>query len=137
MTLTEVPHAYLLQWGGLWMPYAARIAKREGCELSELVGDALSGEARIFVIWGTDGKPTGAVATRLLIRNDKYPIGEIHWLAGNGMSAWLGPCLDYLETTLKRDYGVTAMKATGRPGWERAAKPFGYRRAKVVLEKAL
>lgn len=137
MTLTEVPTDRLVDWGGWWMPYADRIAKREGCDLSELIGEALNGEARIFVIWGKDGKPTGAVATRLLLRNNKTPIGEIHWLAGDGMSEWLGPCLQFLETTLTRDHGATAIKATGRPGWARAAKPFGYRRVKIILEKVL
>ena len=137
MTLTEVPTDRLIDWGGWWMPYAARIAKREGCEISYLFGQAYSGEARIVVIWGKGGRATGAAATRVLLRNDKTPVGEIHWLAGDGLNDWFGPCLAQLETILTRDYGVTLFKATGRPGFERAAKPFGYRRAKVVLEKAL
>lgn len=134
--ITEIPTDRLIDWGGWWMPYAARIAKREDCDLSHLVGEALNGEARIFVIWGKDGKPTGAAATRLLLRFDKTPVGEIHWLAGDGLNDWFGPCLSHLETTLKRDHGVVLFKATGRPGFERAAKPFGYRRMRVILEKA-
>lgn len=137
MTLTEVPPAYLIQWGGWWMPYAARIAKREGCELSHYVGEALRGEARIFVIWGEDGKPTGATATRLLLRNDKTPIGELHWLAGDRMSEWLPVCFPILEQILIRDHGVVALKTTGRPGLERAFAPYGYRRKKVILEKVI
>lgn len=137
MLIKEVPPAHLISWGGWWMPYAARIAKREGCGLACLVGEALSGEARIFVIWGRDGKPTGAAATRLLLRNDSKPIGELHWLAGDGMSEWLPSCFPQLEQILIRSHGVAAFKTTVRPGLERAFKPFGYRRTKVILEKRL
>lgn len=137
MTLTEVPHAYLIQWGAWWMPYAARIAEREGCELSELVGQALCGEARIFVIWGADGKPTGATATRLLLRNGTTPVGELHWLAGDGMQDWFSSCFQQLQTILKRDHGVALLKSTIRPGLEPAFKAQGFRRVKVVVEKVL
>lgn len=137
MTLLEVPSAYLLSWGGLWMPYAQKIARREGLDLSELVGEALSGEARIFAIFGADGKSAGACATRLLLRNGKTPIGELHWLAGDRMSEWLPSCFPRLEQILIRDHGVTAFKTTVRPGLERAFRPYGYRRTKVVLHKRL
>lgn len=137
MKLTEVPPDRLIDWGGWWMPYAQRVADREGCKLSHYIGEALRGEARIFVIWGKDGRPTGATATRLLIRNDKTPVGELHWLAGDGMSEWLPICLPQLEQILIRDHGVASFKTTGRPGLERAFAPYGYRRRKVILEKAV
>lgn len=137
MTLTEIPHAYLLQWGGLWMPFAAKISKREGKPLSEVVGEALCGEARIFVIWGADGRPTGATATRLIMRNGTTPIGELHWLAGNGMASWFSACLPILEQILIRDHGVVAFKTNVRPGLEPHFRRAGFRRKRVLLEKRI
>lgn len=136
MILTEVPPRELIDKAAWWVPYAARIAQREGCEASEYIEEAMRGEARVFVLWGANGKPAGAIATRMLVRADKTRIGELHWCAGDGVLETLSDWLPQLEAILAR-HGATRIKLTGRHGWTRILKPFGYRRTRVILEKGL
>ena len=136
MNFTEVPNADLFDKARWWVPYAEKVARREGCEVEFFVSSALAGVDRIFVIWGDDGVPTGAVATRLHTRNDTTRVGEIYWLAGHRLSSWLH-LIPEIEQVLVRDYGIVEMEATCRRGFERATKPIGYRRAKVILVKRL
>ena len=134
MNFTEVPNADLFDKARWWVPYAVQIANHEGDDPQDYIWEAIRGEARIFVFWN-DGKPTGACATRVLVNHDGSKTGELHWQAGEGMAEWLPECLPQIEQILIRDHRVTRLRATGRTGLERALKPFGFRRVKIILEK--
>ena len=118
------------------MPYAVQIANHEGDDPQEYIWEALRGEARIFVFWH-DGQPTGACATRVLVKHDGTRTGEFHWIAGQGVLSTLTDWLPQLEAILARDHGVTRLRVTGRNGWARTLTSSGYRRVKIILEKGV
>lgn len=135
MKFTEVTADRMFDRGGWWFLFARKVAEHEGDNPQDYIWEAIRGQARIFVFWGADGSPAGACATRVQLRHDGTKTGELHWQAGSGMAQWLPECLPHIEQILKRDNGVSVYRATGRTGLERALKPFGYRRRKIILEK--
>ena len=54
-------------------------------------------------------------------------------LAGDEMELWL-PLLSQLESHAK-EAGHSVSHIEGRPGWQRVLAPYGYRVARVILEK--
>lgn len=85
-------------------------------EVEELLAD---GRAQLWL--AVTDQPIAAMVTRM-----DGTVFEA-WLAGGAV---LSGCVPFLETAFKagREAGATSARLTGRKGWERVLRPYGWRR---------
>jgi hypothetical protein len=115
-------------------PLFARACEADPSDLTveRIKAEAVSGRRMIWTL--TDGDRAAPLLSAFSTVDDglKVCIGP---LAGDEMELWL-PLLCDLESHAK-EAGFSVSHIEGRPGWQRVLKPYGYRVARVVLEKDL
>lgn len=115
--------------GPLW-PHAARLlgkaVTRGGNDWGELEEMLADGRAQLWLT--LDPEPVAAMVTR--IDGDTLEV----WLAGGAV---LSGSVPYLETAIEasKGAGTTNGRITGRKGWARVLKPYGWRAAGEDLVK--
>lgn len=119
MTFGHLPPPY----GELWEPIIELLDKavvRGGYDWDEVCEDLWTGRAQLWLT--TEGQePVAAMVTR--IDGETLEV----WLAGGRV---LSTSLPYLETAIEasKEAGTTNGRITGRKGWERVLKRYGWRR---------
>lgn len=127
MTFGFVPAPFC---AGLWGQVVGLLDKavtRGGNDWGEVAEMLADGRAQLWL--ALDGnKPVAAMVTR--IDGDTFEA----WLAGGAV---LSGCLPYLEQAIEasKEAGTTNARMTGRKGWARVLKPYGWRTAGEDLVK--
>jgi hypothetical protein len=104
-----------------------RTVQRGGYEWSEVTTDLTSGCAQLWLTM-KDGVAVAAMVTRL--DGDTLEI----WLAGGAV---LSGSIPFLETAIEasKSAGTTNGRITGRRGWARVLRPYGWRQSGDDLVK--
>lgn len=113
--------------------YAAVLTESTADELKAL---ALAGHRQIWTITDPERSPPLLAAFATCLRSR----GETTWLSVEGLAGWSMPDWLHLILDLERhakEAGATYAHIAGRPGWQRALKPFGYRPVRTVLQKEI
>lgn len=103
--------------------------KRGGYGWGELEDSLADGRSQLWLtVSGRFREPVAAMVTR--IDGDTLEV----WLAGGAV---LSTSVPFLETAIEasKQAGTTNGRITGRKGWERILKPFGWRREGDELVK--
>lgn len=98
-------------------------------DVDALLGAVREREKQAWVVAGR------AVVLTELREGPKGLVMGITHCAGEGLDIWAG-AIDGFEQ-LARAKGCVAIEATGRPGWARIGKPYGFRTKSVTLTKDL
>ena len=80
-----------------------------------------------------DGQILGATVVQMFKRGDKR-ILHILTTAGVNLDSWLADMLTEIEKVAAAQ-GIDAITLSGRPGWTRTLRPFGYRTDHVQMIK--
>jgi hypothetical protein len=94
--------------------------------------EAIEGRRHVWTLADGDLDPPLLAALSTRVDGDALIIGP---LGGTDMHLWL-PLLSVLEGHAKTA-GLTSVRIEGRRGWQRALKPYGYRLARITLERNL
>jgi hypothetical protein len=119
----------------LWMPFLPDISKRTKEPLAELIGKIGRFDVQIALVWDGQQKKAHALVGLRIVRQGDELVGEIVWLTGRGVKAWLH-LLPQMEQYL-RDCGCAIIRPICRPGWLRLIKDKGYRVTHYQMEKRL
>lgn len=91
------------------------------------------GEMQLFLVW--DGKDCPACCILEFTRTARGNMCNIYLCAGRGYREWRHLMEDV--KAIARDKRCTLLQAAGRPGWERALAPDGFKKLRVILETRL
>lgn len=112
---------------------------RRACEadptdltVDRIKAEAIEGKRLIWTLADGDRNPPLLSVFSTVEDGNKVCIGP---LAGDEMELWL-PLLSELESHAK-EAGMSVSHIEGRVGWLRVLRPYGYRVARVILEKDL
>lgn len=127
---TIVNFGHLPDWGGEYWPAVAAMLlpalKRDGGSMDELVQWLSTGHAQLWVAVTT--QPIAALVTT--IDGDTVEL----WLAGGAVLSGCVPFIDVIERAAIEG-GMTKGRATGRKGWARVLRPWGWRQSGEDLVK--
>jgi len=104
----------------------------EPYNLNEIKEDIDKNRMQLWAIFENNGEMKAAFVTTIAYAGK---VLLIFFAGGEDMKNWL-----YLFHELMRwgkDNGCTSCEVHGRLGWDRALKPYGFRKKKIVLEKDL
>lgn len=116
-------------FGALWpriVDLLAPAVERDKNDWADLAGCLSDGRAQIWLT--LDPEPVAAMVTRR-----DGDILEV-WLAGGAVLAGSVPFLEVAISAAKRD-GATSGRITGRPGWARVLRNYGWQRCGEDLVK--
>jgi len=134
LILASLPSSAIAETAPIWLPFLARIAKRQGVPPHQLVAQVMSDEVQLHLAWDPAAREAHALAgTRIILCGDKRR-GELIWTTGLARARWL-PLLADLETYHRDHLGCAGMSAVCRPGWRRDLRARGYRVTHLVMEK--
>ncbi len=124
----------------LWpdlLPHVAEAIARDpymSISINEVERQLRDGFAQMLVAVD-DGDILGASVVQMFKRGDKR-ILHILTTAGVDLVRWMEPMLEEMER-LAAVQGIDAITLSGRPGWTRTLRPFGYRTDHVQMIKEL
>ena len=99
------------------------------------IGKQLDGGFAQMLVAVEDEKILGVLVVQMFKRGEKR-ILHILTTAGEYLAKWIAPMLDEVES-LAADQNIDAITLSGRPGWTRTLRPFGYRTDHVQMIKEL
>lgn len=134
MTFNPIPRSAISSWSEKIDPLLQQmVARSRGRFHVEHLWEELAA-GRLWLAEIADWKAA------IVLKPSNWPTGlnelEVVGLAGTGMDEWKDTM--FAAEKLARDLRFDRL-CTGedRPGWERVAKPYGWKRAGVVLQKDL
>lgn len=111
----------------------AGVSMCRSLEMNQLTRLLDEEKAALWVV--EDGQIHGAAVTGVTKIEDGYMM-EVLAMGGEKMEHWLDEILPVFEYDAKR-MGCTYIQVTGRQGWKKMLKSFGYNHTSVILGKDL
>ena len=133
----EVPFADVDQMAPFIAPWLLMAAERSQGQVTvtELMRGILDGEQTPWLVYDASGL-IGCVTTAVVKLPGRW-IAEIVSAAVDAPEVDWMPEVDRRITAWARQYGCEAIEATGRVGWGKALKPYGYRQTFMTVGKEL
>ena len=123
-------------WPDLLPHVAQAIARDPYISITvEEIAQQLEGGFAQMLVAVDDGQILGASVVQMFKRGDKR-ILHVLTTAGVDLDRWITPMLAEFEA-LSAAQQIDAITLSGRPGWTRTLRPFGYRTDQVQMIKEL
>ena len=100
--------------------------------LPDVLDQIDTGQQQLWIAF--DDERIWAACTTRFSHYAKMKMLEGCFVAGDKLDTWCAPLLEVLDRWAA-DNDCAGIEFTGRMGWEKVLKPYGFRRAYIVLEK--